>query len=152
MKRLLYLACILMAVTACKEVFETPPMAFLQASLLNASTNQEIKSNVTALGVGRDSLWIIEPSISEILLPLSPNDTTSYIISFDAIIDTITFIHETTQKYASIESGFYFEYKLNSIDFTNNRIDSVQIIDSLVTKKWHENIKLYIRPLPADSN
>jgi hypothetical protein len=86
------------------------------------------------------------------MLPLSANDTTSFLISFDSHIETVTFIHETYQKYASMESGFYFEFKLRLIDHTKNRIDSIQIIDSLVTTKWHENIKLYIRPLPVGGN
>ena len=47
---------------------------------------------------------------------------------------------------------FYYEYKLRNIDFSQNRIDSILITDSLVTKTWHENIKLYIRPLPSGSN
>jgi hypothetical protein len=51
-----------------------------------------------------------------------------------------------------METGFYYEYKLQSVRFTQNRIDSVEIIDSLVTTKWNENIKLYIHPLAPVGN
>ena len=51
-----------------------------------------------------------------------------------------------------METGFYYEYKLDTIEFTHNRLDSIKIIDSLVTIKWNENIKLYIRPLPPVGN
>lgn len=152
MKRFFYLMCILTVVAACKEVFETPPQALLKASLVNSSTKDALTSNVTVLGIGLDSLWVYNTGMKEIMLPLSANDTTSYLVSFDSKIDTITFIHETDQKYISMESGFYFEFKLRSIDYSHNRIDSIQITDSLVTKKWHENIKLYIRPLPVGGN
>ena len=151
MKRFLYLICILIVGFACKEVFEVPPQALLQASFLNSSTKKALTSKVAVQGIGRDSLWVYD-SLKEIVLPLSTNDTTSYIISLDSIIDQITFIHSTTQKYASMETGFYYEYKLQSIDYSHNRIDSIQITDSLITKDWHENIKLYIRPLPAGAN
>jgi hypothetical protein len=152
MKRIIYLIGILIAVAACKEVFEKPPQSLLQASFLNSSTKKAIELKVTALGMGLDSLWIYETSLQKILLPLSPKDTTSFIISFDSTIDTITFFHETHPTYESMETGFYFEFKLDSIDFTQNRIDSIQISDRLVTPNWHENIKLYIRPLPAGNN
>jgi hypothetical protein len=152
MKRIANLIFILFVVAACKEVFEAPPQSLLQASFLNSVTKATISPKITAWGAGHENLWVEDTVLQDILLPLSENDTTSYLISFDKTIDTVTFIHETTPKYASMESGFFYEYKLNSIDFTHNRIDSIQIIDSLVTQKWHENIKLYIRPLPAGSN
>lgn len=152
MKRFLQLICILIVISACKEVFDAPPQALLQASLLNSVTKKALTSNVSVLGIGLDSLWIKETSESVIMLPLSSNDTTKLLILFDSHIDTLTFIHETYHKYASMESGFYFEFKLHSIDHTKNRIDSIQIIDSLVTQKLHENIKLYIRPLPVGGN
>lgn len=152
MKHFLYLTCILIIISACKEVYDAPPQALLQASLLNSVTKKALTSNVTVLGIGLDSLWMKETSENVIMLPLSANDTTSFLISFDSHIETVTFIHETYQKYASMESGFYFEFKLRSIDHTKNRIDSIQIIDSLVTTKWHENIKLYIRPLSVGGN
>ena len=135
-----------MVATACKETFEAPPKALLKATLLNSSTNTSILPKVTALGIGLDSLFYKDESLSELILPLSPNNTTSFVISFDSTIDTITILHETSMKYASMESGFYNEYKLQNIGFSKNRIDSILITDSLVTKTWHENIKLYIHP------
>ena len=51
-----------------------------------------------------------------------------------------------------METGFYYEYKLKSVESTHNRIVSIDITDSLVTTKWHENIKLNIRPLPVGGN
>lgn len=152
MKRFLYLIFILITITACKEVYEAPPQALLKATLLNSSTENAMTSDVIVLGLGMDSIWLAEKAIKEIKLPLSSNDTTTFIISLDSKIDTITFIHETTQKYASMETGFYYEFKLKAIKSTQNRIDSIQISDSLVTQNWHENIKLYIRTLSAGSN
>jgi hypothetical protein len=119
---------------------------------MNSTTDLAMTSKVTIQGIGRDSLWISEAGVNKIILPLSTNDTTSFLISFDSTVDKISFIHTTTQKYGSMETGFYYEYKLKSIESTHNRIESIDIIDSLVTQKWHENIKLYIRPLPAGGN
>ena len=107
---------------------------------------------VTVLGVGRDSLLADQQTTPNVLLPLTLLDTTRYIIWLDSKADSITFVHQTIQKYASVETGFYYEYKLLSVRFTNTRIDSLIIIDSLVTIKWNENIKLYIHPLPDSVN
>lgn len=152
MKRFVYLIFVLILVNACKEVYDIPPQSFVQASFLNSSTKAVVSQKVTVWGSGQEYLWIKDTLLQKILLPLSSNDTTSFVISFDSKIDTITFIHQTMQKFGSMESGFYFEYKLQSIDYTNNQIDSILITDSLVTKKWNENIKLYLTPFTTDGN
>jgi hypothetical protein len=152
MKRFIYLVLVLMLINACKEVYEIPPQAFVQASFLNSSTKAAVSQKVTVWGIGQEYLWIKDTLLQKILLPLSSNDTTSFLISFDSKIDTITFIHQTMQKFASMESGFYFEYKLQSIDYTNNQVDSILITDSLVTKKWNENIKLFLTPSTTGGN
>jgi len=152
MKRFFNLILVLLLLNACKEVFEIPPQAFLQVSILNSSTKAKVSQNVTIWGVDQKYLWVKDTVVQEILLPLSSNDTTSFVISFNSKIDTITLIHETMQKFASMETGFYFEYKLQSINYTNNQIDSMLITDSLVTKKWNENIKLYLTPFTTGDN
>lgn len=152
MKRIIYLVFILIATAACKEVFETPPHSRMKILLLSSSTEKTTTSVVSVKGIGLDSLFYTGTSLNQMVLPLSSNDTTNFVISFDSVVDTLSVIHQTSIEYASMESGFYNEYKLQHIDFSHNRIDSVLITDSLVTKTWHENIKLYIRPLSSGSH
>lgn len=152
MKRLFYLILLLTIVTACKEVFEAPPQALLQASFYHSTTKRTMSPIVTVMGIGSDSLLYNEEIASNVLLPLSRTDTSHFMIWIDSKSDSISFIYTTTQKYASMESGFYYEYKLRSIGFSQNRIDSVEIKDSLVTTKWNENIKIYIHPLSVSNN
>jgi len=149
MKQFLFLISILFIASACKEIFELPPHALLQATITNPTTNLAMTSKVTFKGIGRDSIWVSETSVSKITFPLSTNETTSFIVSFDSTVDTISFNHTSIQKYGSMETGFYYEYKLKSINSTHHRILSIDITDSLVTTIWHENIKLNINPLPA---
>lgn len=140
---------LILLVLGCKETFEAPPQALLLAKFYNSTTKNAMSPVITIQGVGRDSILVDEISEDNVLLPLTFKDTTRYIISLDSKTDSLTFVHTATKKYASVETGFYYEYTLHSVRFTSNRIDSLQIIDSLVTTKWHENIKLYIHPLPA---
>ena len=158
MKQFLYLICILLIASSCKEIYEVPPRSLLQATITNDTTQLKMTSKVTVKGIGRDSLWISDTSVSLISIPLSTKlplstmDTTSYIVSFDSRVDTISFIHTSIQKYASMETGFYYEYELKSIKSTHHRILSIDITDSLVTTIWHENIKINILPLPVGGN
>ncbi|MGE5428005.1 MAG: DUF6452 family protein [Methylococcaceae bacterium] len=152
MKRYVYLIGFLLLAWACKETFEAPPQSLLVGSFYNSATNKEISPVATAQGVDNAMFLFGDTTISKILLPLTFKDTTRYIVWLDATSDSLTFIHQAFRKYASVETGFYYEYKLLSVRYTHNRIDSVKITDSLVTKKWNENIKLYIHPLPAGGN
>ena len=152
MKRVVYLLLILITAAACKEVFEAPPQALLKATLLNSNAGGTVSPIVSIRGIGIETYLFKDTALRVLNLPLSANTKSSFLVSFDSVTDTIDFTYETSLKYASIETGFYNEYKLQSIDFTKNRIDSILITDSLVTKTWHENIKLYLRPLSSGSN
>jgi hypothetical protein len=154
MKRFFYLISFLMAFSACKEVYEAPPQSLVEVKFINSesATGADISSSITVQGIGVETTWVKDTVLNGIILPLSPNDTTKFLISFDSTVDTLTFVHETTKKYDSMETGFYYEFKIKSVGFTYNRIFDLEITDSLVTKNWHENIKLYIHPLPASNN
>lgn len=151
MKRLFYLFFLVFAGIACKEIYELPPQAMLQASFINSKTKNTIAPNVTVWGINREFLWVKDSVLEKILLPLSSNDTTNFLVAFDQVVDTLTFFHQSIKKYDSMETGLYYEFKLDSIYFSRHRIDSIDIKDSAVTKKWNENIVLYLHPL-SDSN
>jgi hypothetical protein len=152
MKRFFYLISFMVALSACKEVYEAPPQALVEVKFLDATTNKVISSSITVQGIGVETSWLKDTLLQGIILPLSPADTTSFVITFDTTVDTLTFFHETFKKYDSMETGFYYDFKIKSVEQTHHRIESIQIIDSLVTKDWHENIELYLHPLPAGSN
>jgi hypothetical protein len=152
MKRLIYAFTLVLGMMGCKEVFEAPPQALLLGTFYNSVTNQPMSPVVTLLGVGQESLVVDELTSNNVLFPLTITDTTRFIIWLDSTADSITFVHQSIQKLASVEKGFYYEYKLRSVAFTQNRIDSVRIVDSLVTTKWNENIKLYIGAVPDSIN
>lgn len=157
MKRFIYFIGILLVSVACKEVFDAPPQAFAQASVLNAvyidSTKQvPLNAAFTIQGIGVEKPWIKDSTGNAFLIPLWTNDTAKFLMTFDSVTDTVSIIHDATMKYASMETGFYYEYKLKALKYTHNRIDSLIISDSLATINWHENIKFYLRPLSNSGN
>jgi hypothetical protein len=152
MKQFTFLIIFIIATAACKEVFDIPPQSRIKATLLNAVTKKDTTSVITIKPISHDSLFYNKQSSGSFILPLSPGESTSFQITFDSVVDTVTFFHKTTTQYESMESGFYYEYRLKQINCTLHKIASIQITDSLINSTLHENIKVYIRPLSSGSN
>jgi hypothetical protein len=155
MKFVAFFILILIAVISCKEDFDTPPTSRLKATLYKYSNKEKDTLIVSITAVGHDSLFYDNEELTSFSLPLSTDNSTQYVIAFDStnvVRDTINFVHENVLKYVSMESGFYYEYKLKKVTSTNHLITSIQIADSLVTKTLYENIKLYISTVSSSSD
>lgn len=142
---------IILAIVACKETFNNPPRSEVVARVEFSSGAANPDPFISVYGAGQDSIWISQIQTREFNLPLSTLESTSLVVLFDSIADTLTIVHENTINYESVESGFYYEYWIKNISHTFNRIDSLVVLDSAVTQTWNENIKLYITDLPADT-
>lgn len=151
MKHFFSFIMVIMAVAACEETFDNPPRSELVAQIEFSSGTENPDPYISVYGVGQDSIWISQVQTKEFNLPLSTAESTSLVILLDSIADTLTIVHENTINYESVESGFYYEYRIKNIGHTFNRIDSLIVLDSAVTQTWNENIKLYITDLPADT-
>jgi hypothetical protein len=149
MRRFFFLIILFLTIASCKEVYQDPPQAMVLANFFNANDGKSISSNITVQGIGIETTWVKDTLLPRIILPLSPAQETKFAISFDSTIDTITFFHETSLKYESMETGFYYDFIIKSVESTKHRIVDIQIIDSLVTIDWHENIKLFLLPKSA---
>ncbi|WP_159521081.1 DUF6452 family protein [Sunxiuqinia indica] len=152
-KNLLYISILIGLAISCDDVYEQPPQAFLEIALENVDTLDTATPKVSAYGIGmEDSIWLYQQTTDLFLLPLSLEETTSFVILLDSIADTLRITHETELVFESAETGFYNEFKILDVDHSFNRIDDYDVTDSLVTKTWHENIKLYINSLPDNAN
>jgi hypothetical protein len=152
MKRTVHILLLLVLAIACNESFDAPPKALLEVSLVNVDTLDTSSPLITVYGVGLDSIWIDSIETNTFRLQLGTELSSSFVLLLDSIADTLTIFHENELIFESAESGFYYQYKIQDIEHTFYRIDDYEITDSLVTKNWHENIQLYINPLPADDN
>ncbi len=152
MKKLAHFILFILAIAACKEIYDPPPQAMLEASIEHSNPDITSTPKVSVYGVGQDSIWIYQEQLTTIRLPLTSYNNSSFVILLDSIVDTLTIVHDNIFKYESMESGFYNEQWILNIEHTLNRIDSVVVVDSAVTKNWHENIQLYISTLAASDN
>lgn len=142
---------LVLAMAACEETFDNPPRSELVAQIRFSSGTQQDNPFLSVYGLEQDSIWISQVQTNAFNLPLSTAESSSFAVLLDSIADTLIIAHENTINYESLESGFYYEYRIKEISHTFNRIDSIVVLDSAVTQTWNENIILYITDLPSES-
>lgn len=101
-----------------------------------------------------DSLLINNGSdVNSVYLPLrSTQSATAYFIHYEQkalsdprFNDTITFHYTSIPYFVSEECGAMFRYSISSYSYTRHLIDSVGIIDTLITNADIERIRIYFR-------
>lgn len=152
MRTFLYVILVLLLLVACKEVFDVPPQSLMETKLTFSNPEEDNSLPISVKGLEKDSFIIYQEKTDMFRLPLTRDDSTSFVIFFNTIPDTFSIKHDTEVAYESFESGFFTKHKIKEIEYTRNRIDSVAVIDSLVNQFWHENIQIYINTLPIPAN
>lgn len=114
--------------------------------------------NVTAFGT--DSVIVNDDqNVTSLSLPLRYNEGTttmvfSYMLSASDTIprlsrrDTITFSHDNTPYFLSMDCNYAVKQRLTGIDYTTHFIDSIVITDPIANVNGTENIKIYYRAVP----
>ncbi len=98
-------------------------------------------------GVPVDSIIYQNDSIDNCYMPLSMfHDTTQYLIKVNNSSDTISFVHNKELSFISEECGFIFDFKLDTIMYSNTSfIDTVIIYDNeIIYNESTPNVKIYI--------
>lgn len=164
MRRILLFFSLILIVVACKDVFTSPPKAFLNATLryTDRAKDTALIDNiiVSVVGVDRFDPWIWNDTLirSEssakrtVLIPLNDTQNTDYIFVLNNLWDTIRIVADSKLIYESMETGFYPEFKIRSIEHTKHRIDYIEVEDSAVTKEWNENIIININTVAITNN
>lgn len=62
-----------------------------------------------------------------------------------ALNDTLTFSYSTKPFFESEECGAYYVYHIDGLKYTKHLIDSVAIVDSLITSYDMERVKVFFR-------
>lgn len=132
----------------------------------NALPLAEFYNSATGRAIGLDSLQISGvdapgdsvlsapgPSITQVYLPMRPTETqTVWCIAYKwreldypELNDTITFDYQTEPYFASEECGATYRYRITEMAYTEHLIDSVVIVDPLITNIDKAYFRIYFR-------
>lgn len=134
----------------CTENRSSIPLAVFYAS----GTNRQLAIDSVAVGGvdAPDDSLLVKPQrgTSQFYLPLrSQTDATSFFISYrwegmpERYNDTLTFEYTSMPYFASEECGAMYRYRIQRMEYTTHMLDSVVILDSLITNAEIPSIRLY---------
>ena len=112
--------------------------------------------SISIIGIGELGDSVLQDSVrtlSQVYLPFRIDEnSTTYEIKYLAglagyyqISDVITFNYDIVPMFVSTACGTVYYYKMNSIDYTENFIDSVVCPTGEITNANVENLKIYFR-------
>ncbi|MCP4522488.1 MAG: hypothetical protein GY827_12475 [Cytophagales bacterium] len=102
--------------------------------ILNDVTIRALDTNYT------DSILVDDQDIS--FFEVSPNphlDSSSFVITVDTLVDTLTIIHSNTKGSPSIECEFTMSFDIKEIKHSNNIIQSSEINNPIVEELNNTN-------------
>lgn len=138
--------------SGCTDNQNSLPLAGFYSDEGKAITLSDI--DISGVGVPGDSLlYASGTSLSQAYFPLRSNaETTAYCLHYTqegiddvAFNDTLTFSYSSTPYFASEECGAMLRYHIKSLRYTTHIIDSVALLDSLITNVDVERIKIFFR-------
>ncbi len=138
--------------TGCLDNQSALPLAEFYGSDLQAISLDSVE--IRGIGAPNDSiLSAAGTAVSEIYLPMrSTQESTSWCLAYrwksldyPQLYDTITFKYDSQPYFASEECGATYRYHVNQVENTTHLIDSVVMVDSLITNVDMVYIKIYFR-------
>lgn len=109
---------------------------------------------ITGIGDSGDSVLLYAgESASQVYMPLrATKSQTSWCLSykwyttdFAELNDTVTFYYDAQPWFASAECGAMFRYRIKNVKYTQHLLDSVAVLDSLITNVDATQLRLYFR-------
>lgn len=139
------------ATTGCLENQNAIPLADFYSSQTQSAISL---SDISIVGVGApgdSAILETPPNASQVYLPMrSARQTTSWAIFYnqeglEGVSDTIHLSYTSEPYFASSECGAMYIYHLTSVSCTTNVLDSVGVLDSLITNVDKTYLRFYFR-------
>lgn len=130
------------------------------ADFYSSETDSPISLNIieiSGVNVPNDSILLAGGTVaSSVYLPMrSTKPSTSWClhytqenISMPELNDTVTFIYDSEAYFASYECGAMYRYHITEVRNTTHLLDSVAVLDSLVTNVDKTYMRFYFRTAP----
>lgn len=141
--------------SGCLDNQNSLPLAGFYASETGAAVSLD-SLDIGGVDAVDDSLLVKAGRVaSSVYLPLrSQKSFTEFFIHYaypelglddPALNDTIGFTYTSEPYFASEECGAMYRYKVNRLDHTTHLIDSVVLVDSLITNVDTERLRIYFK-------
>lgn len=141
--------------SGCLDNQNSLPLAGFYASETGSPVSLD-SLDIGGVGAVADSLLVkAGQSVSSVYLPLrSQKDFTEFFIHYaypeqglddETLNDTIGFTYTSQPYFASEECGAMYRYKVSRLDYTTHLIDSVILVDSLITNVDTERLRIYFK-------
>ncbi len=120
--------------------------AYLKASFYQTSTGMAVPpDSLTLYGIGKDSVIYKKTSrVQPAMIPLNASAPgCRFLIKINGVDDTISFFYSTFAHLISKECGYTFFHDLDSVAFTRNMIDTIQVKLKTITTFNEPNIFIY---------
>lgn len=145
--------------TGCLENRSSIP----KAGFYNSEDRQISLDSISIAGIGAGTEEPINKpgtSISSISLPMrSTKESTTWELGYKwkylargTMADTISFDYESMPYFASEECGVIYRYHITHMRYTTHLVDSIILVDSLITNIDTEQIKIYFRTQSTDES
>ena len=101
--------------------------------------------SLTLYGIGKDSVIYKKTSrVQPAMIPLNASAPgCRFLIKINGVDDTISFFYSTFAHLISKECGYTFFHDLDSVAFTRNMIDTIQVKLKTITTFNEPNIFIY---------
>lgn len=139
--------------SGCLENHSAIPLAEFYSSE-SGSTISLSALRISGVDAPNDSVLLHEgTTATQVYLPMrSTKTSTVWCLSYEQIgidtpefNDTIAFNYASEPYFASEECGAMYCYRINTMSVTNHLVDSVVIVDSLITNVDRVSLKIYFR-------
>ncbi len=96
-------------------------------------------------GLGRDSIICgSESSVGTVQLPLRPDSLhTEFVFHYNGHRDTLSIRHDNDMNFISLACGCYVFHTIEGISMSHHFLDSVHILNDLVTTTGDKHLQLY---------
>lgn len=142
--------------SGCLDNGSAIPLAGFYDSATGKSVALDIL-DIHAAGAPNDSLMLgAGTRATQVYLPFTPAATeVRWAIDYrqeglEGISDTITFRYSSLPYFASDECGAMYYYRVEQTEWTSRLIDSVTVIDPLISNVERERIRIYFRTTTAE--
>ncbi len=139
--------------SGCTENRSAVPLA----AFYDSSTAKEITlDSLSISGVNAPCDSILSPAgspVAQVYLPMRPTgESVRWCVAYKwkalddpRLYDTVSIGYDSEPYFASEECGAYFRYRIRSLQTTTHLIDSVTVVDSLITNIDRIYLKIYFR-------